>query len=447
MPYIANTDADRQKMLEVIGVVSFEELLQAIPRQIRRRGELNLPPGSSELEVIAEVEALAGENSDPHRMICFLGAGAYDHFVPGAVAELLARSEFATAYTPYQAEVSQGTLTSIFEFQSLISQLTEMDVANASMYDAASAMGEAALMAHAINGKRELVVAGLVNPAYLQTLSTYTKGLGLIVKVVPFLHGQVDLKALVGMVGDETAAVFFQHPNFLGILEPQAEVIAIAHRAGALAVACVDPIALGLLKSPGGEGADIVLGEGQALGIPLSFGGPYLGFFACKRELLRRMPGRLVGETTDRLGRRAFVLTLQTREQHIRREKATSNICTNHALNALAATIYLSLMGQEGLRHVAGLCLQKSHYAQEGICRLPGFRLRFQRPFFKEFALRVPIAPRVIIQQLAAEGLLAGVDLEPFQLGLDDCLLVAVTERRTKTEIDRLIAGLEKFAS
>ena len=435
-------------MLRAIGVASFEELLGAIPQQIRCAGELSLPPGFSELEVVQEVTALARENGGPDRLVSFLGGGAYDHFVPGVVDQLLTRSEFYTAYTPYQAEVSQGTLAAIFEFQTLICQLTQMEVANASLYDAASGMGEAALMAHAITGRRELVVAGTVHPAYLQVLRTYTGSLGLKVKVVPPREGMMDPAALKGLVGDETAGVFLQHPNFFGILEPQAETIEIAHQAGALAVVCVDPISLGLLKPPGQMDADIVLGEGQALGNPTNFGGPLLGFFACKRKLIRRMPGRLVGETTDRQGRRGFVLTLQTREQHIRREKATSNICTNHALNALAAAMYLSLMGREGFRQVAELCLQKSHYAQEGICRLPGFKLRFERPFFKEFAVQVPVPPGQIIQELASEGFLPGVDLGQFGLGLDldDCLLVAVTEKRTKEQIDHLMAHLQKFA-
>ncbi|KPL18272.1 MAG: glycine dehydrogenase [candidate division Zixibacteria bacterium SM23_81] len=447
MPYIANTDTDRQKMLEAIGVTSFEELLEAIPEPLRWSGELSLPSGSTEQEVVHEVQALSWENHSSERLVSFLGAGAYDHFLPGVVAELLGRSEFYTAYTPYQAEVSQGTLQSIFEFQTLICQLTDMDVANASMYDAASSMGEAALMAHAHTGRRDLVIAGTVNPAYLQTLRTYTGGLGLTVQLVPFPEGHLDLGSLGAMVGDETAAVFFQQPNFLGILEPQAEAADIARRAGALVVVCVDPISLGLLVPPGQTGADIVLGEGQALGNAMNFGGPFLGFFACKKELVRQMPGRLVGQTTDRLGRRGFVLTLQTREQHIRREKATSNICTNHALNALASTIYLSLMGREGLREVADLCLQKSHYAQKAICRLPGFRLRFERPFFKEFAVQVPAPPGRIIQQLVAEGLLAGVDLGRFRMGLDDCLLVAVTEKRTREQIDHLVEHLGKFAT
>ncbi len=433
-------------MLQAIGVASFEELLGAIPRQVRCAGELSLPPGCSELEVVQEVTALARENGGPDRLISFLGGGAYDHFIPGVVDQLLTRSEFYTAYTPYQAEVSQGTLASIFEFQTLICQLTQMEVANASVYDAASGMGEAALMAHAITGRRELVVAGTVHPAYLRVLKTYTEGLGLKVRVIPATEGMMDPAAIKGVVGDETAAVFLQHPNFFGILEPQAETIEIAHQAGALAVVCVDPISLGLLKPPGQMDADIVLGEGQALGNPTNFGGPLLGFFACKRKLIRRMPGRLVGETTDRQGRRGFVLTLQTREQHIRREKATSNICTNHALNALAATMYLSLMGREGFRQVAELCLQKSHYAQDSICRLPGFKLRFERPFFKEFAIQVPVPPGQIIQELAPEGFLPGVDLGQFGLGLDDCLLVAVTEKRTKEQIDHLTANLQKFA-
>ncbi len=446
MPYIANTDADREKMLEAIGVDSWEQLLQAIPKELRYRGGLSLPSGSSEFEVIREVESLAGQNRGADKAIGFLGAGAYDHFVPGAVTSLLARSEFYTAYTPYQAEVSQGTLESIFEFQTLICQLTEMEVANASMYDAASAMGEAALMAHAITGKTNLLVAGAINPSYLEVLRTYTSGLGLTVKGVPFPEGSVNLGALEGSVTSETAAVFLQQPNFLGILEPQAEVIEIAHRAGALAVVCVDPISLGLLKPPGRLGADIVFGEGQALGNPLSFGGPFLGFFGCRAELIRRMPGRLVGETVDPKGRRGFVLTLQTREQHIRREKATSNICTNHALSALAATIYLTLMGREGLAEVAELCVQKSHYAQEGICGLPGFQLRFPAPFFKEFAVQVPSPPGRIIEELATEGIIAGVDMGRYPVGLDDCLLVAVTEKRTRDQIDQLVAGLERFA-
>jgi glycine dehydrogenase subunit 1 len=433
-------------MLEVIGVRSFQELLEAIPSSLRQGGELIFPEGVSELEVVREIETLARENQTSPEMVSFLGAGVYDHFIPGAIQELLARSEFYTAYTPYQAEVSQGTLTAIFEFQTLICQLTGMDVANASVYDAASGFGEAALMAHAATGRDELVVAGTVHPMYRQVLQTYMEGLELTIREIPWPQGAADLGALEKLIGPQTAAVMIQHPNFLGILEPQEAVVEMAHGAGALAVVCVDPISLGLLRSPGEAGADIVLGEGQPLGIPQSFGGPLLGFFACQEKLLRRMPGRLVGQTVDGQGRRGFVLTLQTREQHIRREKATSNICTNHALNALAATIYLSLMGQEGLREVAQLCLQKSHYAQERICQIPGFRLAFQKPFFREFALRIPAPPADIVEALRADGILAGLDLGRLQIGLDDGLLLAVTEKRTCGEIDRLADRLERFA-
>jgi glycine dehydrogenase subunit 1 len=446
MPYIPNTNADRQEMLKAIGVGSLEELLENIPSSLRWRGQISLPAGASELEVATEMEALAGENRGPGQTVSFLGAGAYDHFIPGAILELLARAEFYTAYTPYQAEVSQGTLTSIFEFQTLICQLTGMDVANASVYDAASGMGEAALMAHAATGRGELAVAGTLNPLYRQVLETYIEGLDLSICEIPRSGGRIDPHELDTIIGPQTAAVMIQHPNFLGILEPQDEVVSIAHRAGALAVVCVDPIALGLLKSPGAAGADIALGEGQPLGIPQSFGGPLLGFFACTEKLLRRIPGRLVGQTSDTKGRRGFVLTLQTREQHIRREKATSNICTNHALNALAATMYLSLMGQEGLRRVSELCLQKSHYAQERICRIPGFELLFDTPFFREFALRTPAPPAEIVAALQDDGMLAGVALERFGMDLDDGLLLAVTEKRTRGQIDRLADALERFA-
>lgn len=447
MPFIPNTDADRREMLTAIGVESFEELLEAIPAELRWKGTLSLPPGCSEMEAVRELEALAGTNVAGPEAVSFLGAGAYDHFIPGAVAELLARSEFYTAYTPYQAEVSQGTLTAIFEFQTLICQLTGMEVANASVYDGASGLGEAALMAHAATGRRELVVAETVHPLYRRVLRTYTGGLGMIIREVACPGGQADPAALEQVTGPQTAAVMIQHPNFLGVLEPQDEVVRLAQKAGALAVVCADPISLTILKPPGEAGADIAVGEGQPLGIPQGFGGPLLGFLACRQKLLRRMPGRLVGQTTDSRGRRGFVLTLQTREQHIRRDKATSNICTNHALCALAATMYLGLMGQEGLLGVARLCLQKSHYAHDRICRIPGFRAGFEKPFFREFVVRTPVPPGRVVAELSARGLLAGVDLSTFGPGLDDGLLVAVTEKRTRQDIDRLVTELETFAT
>jgi glycine dehydrogenase subunit 1 len=449
MPFIPNTDADRREMLAAIGVQSFEELIAAVPAELRWQGTPSLPPGCSEMEVARELEGLAGQNATGSDAVSFLGAGAYDHFIPGAIAELLSRSEFYTAYTPYQAEVSQGTLTAIFEFQTLICQLTGMEVANASVYDGASGLGEAALMAHAVTGRRELVVAETVNPLYRRVLGTYTAGLGMVIREVPCPEGQVDPVALARLTGQKTAAVLIQHPNFLGILEPQDEIVRVVQEAGALAVVSADPVSLGVLKPPGEAGADIAVGEGQPLGIPQGFGGPLLGFLACRQELLRRMPGRLVGETTDAQGRRGFVLTLQTREQHIRREKATSNICTNHALCALAATMYLSLMGRGGVRGVAELCLQKSHYARDRICQISGFHPAFEKPFFREFVIRTPVPPGEVVAGLSARGLLAGVDLSGFGLGLDldDGLLVAVTEKRTRGEIDRLVRELETFSA
>ena len=447
MPFIPNTDDDRRQMLAAIGVKSFDELLQAIPAKLRWKGTLDLPPGCSEMEAVGELETLAGRNTAGAGTVSFLGGGAYDHFIPGAVAELLARSEFYTAYTPYQAEVSQGTLTAIFEFQTLICQLTGMEVANASVYDGASGLGEAALMAHAATGRSRLVVAETVHPLYRQVLRTYTGGLGMDIEVAPCPEGQVDPAALKKLIGPEMAAVIIQHPNFLGILEEPGAVIELAHEAGALAVVSTDPISLGILKPPGEAGADIVVGEGQPLGIPQGFGGPLLGFLACRQKLLRRMPGRLVGQTADAQGRRGFVLTLQTREQHIRREKATSNICTNHALCALAATLYMGLMGRQGIAEVARLCVQKSHYARDRIGRIPGYRIAFPKPFFREFVVRTPAPPGEIVSALAGRGLLAGVDLSSFDLGLDDGLLVAVTEKRTREQIDRLGEELESFSA
>jgi len=445
MPFIPNTESDRQQMLAAIGVASFEELLEAIPDELRWKGVLDLPPGCSEMEVVGELEALAGRNLSPAGAVSFLGGGAYDHFIPGAIAELLARSEFYTAYTPYQAEVSQGTLTAIFEFQTLICQLTGMDLANASVYDGASGLGEAALMAQAATGRDRLVVAGTVHPLHRRVLGTYTGGLGMEIGEIACPDGQADPAELKKQLGPRTAAVIIQHPNFFGILEDQAAIIEAAHQAGALAVVSADPVSLGILKPPGELGADIVVGEGQPLGIPQSFGGPYLGFLAARQKLLRRLPGRLVGQTADARGRRGFVLTLQTREQHIRREKATSNICTNHALCALTATLYLGLMGRQGLAGVAQLCVQKSHYARDRIARISGFRIAFEKPFFREFVVRTPVPPGEIVAALAGKGLLAGVDLSGYDLGLNDGLLVAVTEKRTREQIDRLADELRAF--
>ncbi|MFQ6093458.1 MAG: aminomethyl-transferring glycine dehydrogenase subunit GcvPA [bacterium] len=443
MAYVPSTPEERRQMLKTVGLSSAEDLLGCIPQEVLLKRELDLPESLSELQVVDLMSKLAESNRDLGHVLSFLGGGVYDHAVPRAVDHIISRSEFYTAYTPYQAEVSQGTLQAIYEYQSMICQLTGMDVANASMYDGASALSEAALMAHAVTRRTEVVVAQTLNPFYLRVLETYGRNLGLAIRRVAWEEGTTDLAELQKTLSDGTACCIIQHPNFFGCLEPMDEIEPHVHGVGALFIAAVDPISLALLKPPGAYRADVAVGEGQALGNPLSYGGPYFGFFATKKELIRRMPGRIIGATTDAEGRRGFVLTLQTREQHIRRERATSNICTNEALNALAGTVYLSLLGKEGLRDVAELCLQKSHYALERIEELDRFERRFSSPFFKEFVMRTPGPPGEIVNRLAEEGIFAGINLDRFDIGLDDSLLVAVTEKRTKGDIDRLVERLK----
>ncbi|MEW6686702.1 MAG: aminomethyl-transferring glycine dehydrogenase subunit GcvPA [Candidatus Edwardsbacteria bacterium] len=445
MPFIPNTDEQRQEMLKKIGVSSFAELIADIPEEIRLKADLCLPFPLSEIEVKKLLREMAEINADLEHHISFLGGGAYDHFIPSVISQIISRPEFYTAYTPYQAEVSQGTLQTIYEYQSLICELTGMDVSNASMYDGASALAEAGLMAHSYTKRSEIIVLNSLHPYYQKVLQTYVCGLNLSLKKIEIENGICSELELKKSLSEKTAAVLIQHPNFFGCLEPVEEITNLAHQFGALSIVCVDPISLGLLKSPGESGVDIVVGEGQALGIPQSFGGPYLGIFACKKELVRLMPGRIVGATTDAKGQKGYVLTLQTREQHIRREKATSNICTNEALCALAATIYLSIMGKEGLRKVAELCLQKSHYACEEMAKIPGFKQKFSAPFFKEFVIQTPISPKKIIQRLESKKIFAGIDLGRFSSEYQDCLLVAVTEKRTKEEIDLLVSELQKI--
>jgi glycine dehydrogenase subunit 1 len=362
--------------------------------------------------------------------------------VPSPINHLISRGEFLTAYTPYQPEASQGTLRSIFEYQSMMAELTGMDVANASLYDGASSVAEAALMAHAVTERNAVVLSKGVNPLYRQVVETYCEGPGIRLKSAPIGDGTTDLDALRKAVTGQTAAVVIQYPNFFGCLEDIRAAADIAHGAGALLVVVADPINLGLLQPPGALGADIVVGEGQGLGVPMSFGGPNLGVFAAKQELVRRMPGRLVGATVDLDGQRGFVLTLQTREQHIRREKATSNICTNVALCALMATIYVAIMGKAGIRKVGELSTAKAHYAAETFAKIPGVRLRFAAPFFKEFTLQLPKSPERIAKRLMKDKILAGVPLKAFDRAQKDCLRVAVTEKRTRAEIDAYAAAL-----
>jgi glycine dehydrogenase subunit 1 len=442
MRYISNTPAQQREMLALIGVGSIEDLLSRIPAKARLSRPLNVPAAMAETDLVRHLRALSALNADADDYACFLGAGSYDHSVPSPINHLISRGEFFTAYTPYQPEASQGTLRSIFEYQSMMAELTGMDVANASLYDGGSSVAEAALMAHAVTERNVIVLSKGVNPLYRQVVETYCEGPGIRLKSAPVGDGATDLDALRKAVGSQTAAVVIQHPNFFGCLEDVKGAAEIAHTQGALLVVVADPVNLGLLTPPGALGADLVVGEGQGLGVPMSFGGPNLGVFAAKQELVRRMPGRLVGATVDLDGQRGFVLTLQTREQHIRREKATSNICTNVALCALMATIYLSIMGKAGIRKVGELSTAKAHYAADAFAKIPGVRLRFAAPFFKEFTLELPKSPERVAKRLMKDKILAGVPLKSFDRAQKDCLLVAVTEKRTRSEIDAYATAL-----
>jgi glycine dehydrogenase subunit 1 len=445
MDYIPNTFENRKRMLEKIGVKDFSQLIQSIPPSILLKRELCLPQALSEMKLVKHLQELSFKNKSTQEMISFLGGGAYDHFIPSVVNHILSRSEFYTAYTPYQAEVSQGTLQSIYEYQSLICQLTGMDVSNASMYDGASALAEAALLAHTETQRDEVLVFNSVHPHYIQVLRTYTRGAGLKIKVGRTDEGLIDVDDLEKRISKKVACVIVQNPNFFGLIEEVEKIEPLVHSSDALLVMVCDPISLGLLKPPGEYGADLACGEGQSLGNPLNFGGPFLGYFAGKENLIRRMPGRIVGATTDTEGKRGFVMTLQTREQHIRREKATSNICTNEALCALASCVYLSLMGKSGLKKLAELCLQKSHYALEKITQIDGFSKKFSAPFFKEFVLQTPIPSKRIIKSLLKKNIFAGIDLSGYRLGFQNCLLISVTEKRTKEEIDYFVEQLKKL--
>lgn len=442
--YIPNTDADRRKMLEALGLDSLQELFEVIPPE-KRYPHLDLPPPLSEMEVKKLLRGLAEKNADLDHHPCFLGAGAYHHFVPAVVDHIISRGEFYTAYTPYQPEVSQGTLTTIYEFQTMVCQLAGMDVANASMYDGATGVAEAGLMAARVTRRDGLVVASTLHPRYREVLRTYTQGMGMDIQEVGYGEdGGVDLRQADQLLGTGTAALMVQYPNFLGGLEDLQPLSELAHGVGALLAVCVDPVALGLFRAPGEQGADIVVGEGQSLGSPPSYGGPYVGLFACRQKYLRQIPGRLVGMTTDADGRRGFVLTLQPREQHIRREKATSNICTNEALVALAAATYLAIMGKHGLRQVAELCYHKAHHAASEIDALPGYERLFGQ-FFKEFVIRTPVSPATVNAFLMERGIIGGYGLERDYPQLGDCLLLCVTEMNTKEEIDSLLEALREI--
>jgi glycine dehydrogenase subunit 1 len=429
-------------MLERIGVASVEELFAAVPAAVRLGRPLNVPPALSEIELQQHLEALAARNQPADSTVCFLGGGSYDHFIPAVVDAVASRSEYYTAYTPYQAEASQGSLQTFFEYQTLICQLTGLDVANASLYDGGSAAAEAVLMAMSISPKRhKVLVADSVHPEYRLTLATYLANLDARLTTLATPQGSLDPGDLRQALDEETLCVVVQHPNFFGALEEVQALAEMAHARGALLIISFDPISLGLLQRPGEYGADIAVAEGQCLGNPMAFGGPYLGILACREEYVRKMPGRLVGQTVDRQDKRCFVLTLQTREQHIRREKATSNICTNQGLLALRAAVYLAAVGPHGLQETASLCTRKAHYAADRLESIPGVRLRFYRPFFKEFTIQIDGNAPALLDRLLAAGIHAGLHLGRWYPALGNCITLAFTEKRTRAEIDRLIAG------
>ena len=441
--YTSATDADRAAMLDAIGVESIDDLFADIPENLRMQRPLDLADGLSETQVFDELAGLAARNADADSETCFLGAGMYDHYVPAIVEAIISRSEFLTPYTPYQPEVSQGGLQVMFEFQTAISELTALPAANASLYEGPSSVASAAYLAlGAAKGRRKLVVSRGVHPHSRETLATYSRGFGAEVVEVGLEDGLTDAAALEAALDDATAAVFIQYPNFLGAVEDLEALAAASHEAGALCIASVDPIVLGVLRPPGACGVDVAVGEGQALGNRLDFGGPSFGFFAATAEHLRRMPGRIAGETVDVDGRRGFVLALQTREQHIRREKATHNICTSQALNALAGTIYLSWLGRRGIVELGELLVRRTAYARERLAEVDGVAPLHRAPAAREFALRLDAPVAEVVDACAEEGIAAGYPLAREYPEYEDGLLVAITERRSREDIDRLADAL-----
>lgn len=441
MTFIPHTPQEREAMLAAIGLSSLEDLFVDVPEQFRLPS-LNMPNGVSELEVQAHMRTLARANQPPEAL--FLGGGFYDHAIPAAVDSLSGRGEFFTAYTPYQPEASRGTLQAIFEFQSMVCRLTGMDAANASIYDGGTSLAEAALLALGATRRKKLVVDGGVNPLYIRQLETYVKNLDVtLIKLPPVASGPADRTALEAVIGDDVAAVLVQNPNFFGAVDDFTDLAEKVHAAGALLICSFYPVAMGAIKRPGDMGVDIATGEGQSLGLPLSYGGPYLGLFAVRKALIRRMPGRVVGETVDQQGRRAYVLTLQAREQHIRRERATSNICTNQALCALRATIHMSMLGRHGLRALAHTCIRKADYARKRLASVDGVEIISQGAVFNEFVIQLPTPATAVYEKLLQHGVVAGLPLARFYPQFDRMMLVALTEKRTAQEIETFVNALE----
>lgn len=447
MRYIPNTNEDMKKMLQEIGIKDVEELFSVIPKELRTKCCLSLPKQLSEPDLMKHMKALAGENVDHSHHSCFLGAGAYKHFIPAIVDALISRSEFYTAYTPYQPEISQGTLQAIFEYQTLICQLTAMELSNASLYDGASALAEAVLMARRITNRNKVLISAAVHPEYAQVARTYCQNLPIEMVEIPFDDdGTTSPSSIESSIDDATSSVVLQSPNFFGVIEDVEEAAKIAHNKGAMQIQVItEPISLGLLKPPGEMAVDIAIGEGQSLGLPVNFGGPYLGFIGTLDKYKRSLPGRLSGQTVDVRGQEGYVLTLSTREQHIRRARATSNICTNQALCALAACIYLTWLGKQGLKEMAYQNVQKAHYAHEELSKLKGVNPKFSGYFFNEFILEFEQDPEHIRKSLLEKNILAGLALKDIYPSLENCLLLCVTELITKEDIDNLVKEMKRL--
>lgn len=446
MRYLPHTPKEIQEMLQTIGVRNLEDLFSTIPEPLRLKRPLDLPESLSEIELRNHLRNISRKNAHGEEWSVFLGGGSYSHYIPSAVSYLISRGEFLTAYTPYQPEVSQGTLQAIFEYQTMVSEILGMEVANASHYDASTATAEAALMALSITDRKKVLVARSLHPEYREVLQTYLRNNDVLIEEIPYTaEGTLDRSQLAKMLGPETACIVAGYPNFFGVAEDLTDVAQKAHEAGGLFVTSTqEPLALGIFKSPGEMGADIAVAEGQSFGNPMSFGGPGLGFFAIKKDYVRSMPGRLVGETVDTQGDRGFVLTLATREQHIRRERATSNICTNVALCALAATVTLALWGRVGFQRLAQMNYDRASDLKERLKKIPGVQPRFSGTTFNEFVVRTPKEPAALVDSLLKEKIIAGVPLNRWYSELEDSLLITVTEMNTEDQVEKLIQGLKK---